>query len=444
MMTASARPIRRLTLTLLLVLATPALFAQPDSAPNGDESPAAVESSGWALIRPLPVVTLQIRKAVGYLMLVPAATLFLLYLFRPRPYILAWIVSWLAAAVMLLILSVDSAIHVDDRPDRLAAGRLALTIWSISALTFGAALHFGGRWFRSEATLPRHTPLIAAALLAWSALAATLLDPAAVLIPAFVLIGVWQTKGAIAYLRAAGRYRFVGALLCGIGTTGVVAVNVSAALVAAIVGGQSQASTSVSYLNAISASLLVLGMHLLVFEDVIDELRAAAAELARGRDEMKTMAVTDPLTRCYNRRFFDEIAHHEVQQHRRYGVPLSLLYLDVDHFKAINDTRGHHTGDEVLQTLGALLRQLTRQADYVFRWGGDEFLVLLSADATQAAAKAAQIREAFLESVIVRDLPDGVDLSIGCVTVPVDTEHLEPLIEQADREMYRRKRALAG
>ncbi len=199
-----------------------------------------------------------------------------------------------------------------------------------------------------------------------------------------------------------------------------------------------------SYFNFVSAALLVLGMHLLIFEDVIHELRTAAAELATSRDEMKTMAVTDPLTRCYNRRLLYEIAEHELEQHRRYKLPLSLLYIDIDHFKAINDQRGHHTGDEVLKTMGAILRELTRQADYVFRWGGDEFLVLLSAAEPEARNKAAQIRRAFLESAIVNSLPDGVDVSIGTVLVPPDTKDFDPLIDQADREMYRRKRALAA
>ena len=133
---------------------------------------------------------------------------------------------------------------------------------------------------------------------------------------------------------------------------------------------------------------------------------------------------------------------HELEQHRRYELPLSLLYLDIDHFKAINDTRGHHTGDRVLQALGSILRTHTRQADYVLRWGGDEFLVLLSADGEQAVAKGHEIRQAFLDSSVVKDLPAGVDLSIGCVTVPPGTKDFAPLIDQADREMYRRKRAL--
>ena len=225
---------------------------------------------------------------------------------------------------------------------------------------------------------------------------------------------------------------------------GIATVNSVALVVAVANDGIGPASTNVAYFNFLAAALLILGMHLLIFEDVIEELRHAAAELARSRDEMKAVAVTDPLTRCYNRRLLYEIAEHELEQHRRYNLPLSILYIDVDHFKAINDTRGHHTGDEVLETLGAILRELTRQADYVFRWGGDEFVVLLSAAEADAMLKAQQVRQAFLESAIVGNLPDGVDLSIGCVPVPPETQDFDPLIDQADREMYRRKRTLAS
>jgi diguanylate cyclase (GGDEF)-like protein len=160
--------------------------------------------------------------------------------------------------------------------------------------------------------------------------------------------------------------------------------------------------------------------------------------------QMSESALRDGLTRAYNKRYFSERVESELQYSLRHASPLSLIFLDIDHFKAINDTRGHQTGDMVLETLGAILRTRTRQADYVFRWGGDEFLVLLSADEAEAREKAEAIRQAFLESPIVRDLPDGVDLSIGCVIVPPDTETFDPLIDQADREMYRRKRTLSG
>jgi diguanylate cyclase (GGDEF)-like protein len=408
-------------------------------------APVVAAQSDWNAVRPTPMVTLEIRKIVGLLMLVPAVTLFLLYLFRPRPYVLAGVTAWFAGSVMMLVLSFDSggaaAVGGDEQ---VSVGRAAVGAWALAALFFGAGIRFSGTWFRAPATISRGIRWSFPIAAAWTILAATYLRPAAVIVPAFVMMSLWQARGAVSCFALARRHRLVGPLLTGAGVSGMVLVNVVALSVAAAAGGIGAASTRVAYFNFISAALLVLGMHLLVFEDVIDELRSAAAELARSRDEMKAMAVTDPLTRCYNRRLLYEIAEHELEQHRRYKLPLSILYIDIDHFKAINDTRGHHTGDEVLKTVGAILRELTRQADYVFRWGGDEFLVLLSAAEPEAKLKAAQIRQAFLESAIVSNLPDGVDVSIGCVPVPPETRDFDPLIDQADREMYRRKRALAS
>jgi diguanylate cyclase (GGDEF)-like protein len=280
---------------------------------------------------------------------------------------------------------------------------------------------------------------------AWVILGATLFPrPGAILLPALLLMTSWHVISAYGYLKIVRRHRFVGAALAGVGVFSIALVNISGAAVAIAYRGIGPGSTGVTYLNLLASALLILGMHLLIFEDLIEELRAAAAEIAASRDELKAMAVTDPLTRCYNRRLLYEIEEHELEQHRRYDLPLSILYIDIDHFKAINDTRGHHTGDEVLKTMGAILRELTRQADFVFRWGGDEFVVLLSATEAEAKNKANSIRRAFLQSAIVSNLPDGVDLSIGCVPVPPETQEFDPLIDQADREMYRRKRALAS
>ena len=280
---------------------------------------------------------------------------------------------------------------------------------------------------------------------AWVIFGAALFPrPGAILLPALLLMTSWHLISAYGYLKIVREHRFVGAALAGIGVFSIALINISATAIAIANRSIGPGSTSVAYLNLAASALLIVGMHLLIFEDVIEELRDAATQIAKSRDEMKAMAVTDPLTRCYNRRLLYEIADHELEQHRRYNLPLSILYLDIDHFKAINDTRGHHTGDEVLKTVGGILRELTRQADFVFRWGGDEFVVLLSASEPEARNKANKIRRAFLESAIVSNLPDGVDVSIGCVAVPPDTMDFDPLIDQADREMYRRKRALAS
>jgi diguanylate cyclase (GGDEF)-like protein len=404
-----------------------------------------LQRAEFSLVRPTPVVTLQIRRVFGYVMLVPAGTMFLLYLFRPRPYVLACAFAWAAGSMMLLVLAFDSGAGAAADPQTITVGRLGIGAWSFAALLFGASLRLASGWFRGPSLIPRSMFWAVAAGTAWVIFGAALLPrPGAILLPAFVLMTAWHLISAYGYWRIVRQHRFVGAAIAGAGVFGIALVNLGAAAIVIANRGAGSASTNVAYLNFLASALLILGMHLLIFEDLIEELRSAAGELAKSRDEMKAMAVTDPLTRCYNRRLLYEIAEHELEQHRRYQLPLSILYIDIDHFKAINDTRGHHTGDEVLKTMGAILRELTRQADYVFRWGGDEFVVLLSATEQEAKNKANQIRRAFLESAIVANLPDGVDVSIGCVPVPPDTKDFDPLIDQADREMYRRKRALAS
>ncbi len=397
--------------------------------------------SDWSTVRTTPMVSMEIRTLVGVLMLVPAGTLYVLYLYRPRPYVLAGVIAWTAASVMMLVLGVDAG--TPNAQGQVPVRRVAIVVWAVAALVFGAGLRLSAAWFRAPATIPREVFWGVALAVAWLVGATFLLHPMAMIAPVVLMMTLWMGRAAVSYLTVARSQRLAGALVTGGGVSGMVIVN-SIALVVGLATGSGAASREVAYFNFISAALLVLGMHLLIFEDVMQELRTAAGELTRSRDEMKTMAVTDPLTRCYNRRFLYEIAEHELEQHRRFNQSLSLLYIDIDHFKAINDQRGHQTGDEVLKTMGAILRELTRQADFVFRWGGDEFLVLLSAEVEDAGIKAQKIREAFLESAIVKNLPDGVDVSIGVVAVPPDTKDFDPLIDQADREMYRRKRTLAS
>jgi diguanylate cyclase (GGDEF)-like protein len=411
-----------------LLAATP-LFAQSD----------------WSASRANPMVTVELRRLVGLLMLGPAVTLFLLYLFRRRPYVLAGATAWAAASIMMLVFSFESGPpNVVDSPARLSVGRTAVAIWAVAAVIFGGGIRLASLWFRAPARLPRTFVWSFPFVFAWTVIAAPFLRPVAVILPAFLMMTIWQALAAATYFRVARAQQLVGPLITGLGVAGMVAVNTTALAVAVMAGGIGAAATRIAYLNFISAAVLILGMHLLIFEDVIQELRRAASELAKSHDEMKAMANTDPLTKCYNRRFLYEIADRHLEQHRRYTMPLSLLYIDIDHFKAINDQLGHKTGDEVLKTVGAILNELTRKGDYVFRWGGDEFLVLLSATEEGAKIKCNQIRRAFLESVIVQNLPDGVDVSIGIVPVPPERTDLDALIDQADREMYRRKRALGS
>ena len=147
-------------------------------------------------------------------------------------------------------------------------------------------------------------------------------------------------------------------------------------------------------LFTISVVILVtaLGMQLMTFEDMTYELRRTNRRLESAQSDLRQLVITDTLTGCRNRRFFQEVITRELQRHRRYGTPLSILFIDIDRFKVINDTLGHEVGDRVLRDVAAFLLQNIREADYVFRWGGDEFLVLIScgqAEAERARPSAA-------------------------------------------------------
>ena len=191
--------------------------------------------------------------------------------------------------------------------------------------------------------------------------------------------------------------------------------------------------------NIVVSMFVALGMQLLVFEDMTDELRRTNRELAFANREVKNLAITDPLTGCHNRRFFEEIERREIQRHRRYGAPLSIVFADVNHFKRFNDTMGHETGDRILTTIGAFLRRQVRESDYVIRWGGDEFLLLLTCSYSEAQRKAAELKVAFERERVAGSLPDRLGLSIGVASAAVDADSLAETIREADGRMYQDK-----
>jgi len=130
------------------------------------------------------------------------------------------------------------------------------------------------------------------------------------------------------------------------------------------------------------------------------------------------------------------VMDRELQRHARFQLPLSLLFIDIDRFKQVNDTLGHEAGDRVLQYVSRFLVRHIREADYVFRWGGDEFLVLITCKAEEAARKAAVLKAAFDAAPEAVELPPGIGLSVGWAEVPPGTEDLLPLVHEADERMY--------
>jgi len=155
------------------------------------------------------------------------------------------------------------------------------------------------------------------------------------------------------------------------------------------------------------------------------------------------MALTDALTGLASRRHFLAEAARELSRARR-GHALSFLMLDVDHFKAINDTHGHAIGDRVLVELGRTLRAVLREADLAGRLGGEEFGVLLpDADAALARAVAERARAALAAARVPMDGagPLGFTVSVGVATLEPGDDEAATLIARADAALYDAKRA---
>ena len=164
--------------------------------------------------------------------------------------------------------------------------------------------------------------------------------------------------------------------------------------------------------------------------------------LEQANAELLNLATTDPLTGLLNRRKFEEVMQHEVARAVRYG-PLSLLLIDLDFFKQVNDCYGHHAGDEALKTVAGVLNSCCRSTDVCARLGGDEFAVILPQ--TDAAA-APFVRDRILHTIAQTPLPLGerqikLSLSIGIASLPDDATESEALIAFADSAMYRVKQA---
>ncbi|WP_454835915.1 GGDEF domain-containing protein [Pseudomonas lini] len=152
-------------------------------------------------------------------------------------------------------------------------------------------------------------------------------------------------------------------------------------------------------------------------------------------------ALRDPLTDTGNRIAMDQTLEREVEMSRRHSQPLSLLMLDIDHFKHINDTYGHSAGDEVLKAVASSIKNQLRNVDMVFRFGGEEFLILLSNTSREAAAMigerlrfAAQAQDYEAEGKMIE-----LTVSIGCSTL-LPGESAESLLRRADSALYVAKR----
>lgn len=172
---------------------------------------------------------------------------------------------------------------------------------------------------------------------------------------------------------------------------------------------------------------------------------ALTADAISARAELLSeWATIDPLTELFNRRYFRQRLEEEYQRARRYELPLSLLLLDLDDFKTVNDRFGHPAGDLVLRSVADVLRRNVRAFDVCCRYGGEEFVIVLpggdSGDALTTANRVRQAIEAHRISVRTNHAPVGVTASIGSVTLKRG-DSVDDMITEADAALYEAKRA---
>lgn len=181
-------------------------------------------------------------------------------------------------------------------------------------------------------------------------------------------------------------------------------------------------------LSLIGGTLLCLSI-LFSTREYVRSLRHAAA--------MRQLATTDPLTGLANRRSFTEVVTGILARSKRSGAPLALIVADLDHFKRINDTFGHDTGDRVLREVAQVIKTLCRQGDHSARWGGEEFVILLP---DTPASGAAHFAERLRQQIATIEIAPGqpVTLSQG-LTLHQAADSLDDLLRRADAALYRAK-----
>jgi len=172
----------------------------------------------------------------------------------------------------------------------------------------------------------------------------------------------------------------------------------------------------------------------------IDDANKKIQALQEQMERIKQEIVIDPLTRVYNRRAYDEKIKHEIMSFRRYARPTALVIADIDHFKRINDTYGHHAGDMVLKNLSKLMKKEIREIDVLARYGGDEFaLILPHTSYRQAYDVAERIRQKIADKPMqYKDKSFSVTVSFGVGSLK-DDDTGESYVERVDRALYRAK-----
>ncbi|MGE5111645.1 MAG: diguanylate cyclase [Acidobacteriaceae bacterium] len=192
-------------------------------------------------------------------------------------------------------------------------------------------------------------------------------------------------------------------------------------------------------IQLINVDMKHFGDHEVLALNSLADYAAIAIDNARAVERIQELTITDDCTGLYNARHLYKTLEAEVYRSARFGYEFSVLFLDLDHFKRVNDTHGHLIGSKLLAEIGYSIKSHLRLIDYAFRYGGDEFVVLLPQTGKESALVVARrIRDVFRNSLFCRE--EGLNLnvraSMGVATYPEDAKSAHEIIRQADEMMY--------
>ena len=182
-----------------------------------------------------------------------------------------------------------------------------------------------------------------------------------------------------------------------------------------------------------------LSDYTIAFLHILCDHAAIAIENARDVARIQQLTITDDATGLYNVRHLYKMLEHELDRSRRLHNPISLAFIDLDRFKTVNDVHGHLIGSELLSRVGSRLKQLSREKDSCFRYGGDEFVILMpDTSAMDAYMQATKVHEELMRTPF--HMSNGLDLSasasVGLATCPPENPAVHAIIGTADARMY--------
>lgn len=176
-------------------------------------------------------------------------------------------------------------------------------------------------------------------------------------------------------------------------------------------------------------------------KDLAEEFRQIEQVVKKSRKQLSSMAHADKLTGLFNRQYFDKHSRAEFESAKSSKRPLAILFIDIDHFKNVNDTHGHKVGDDALRAVAQLIRLSCRKSDIVARYGGEEIVVILPSSTSGDAEVVAKDINSIIAMQTPRILSFKITVSVGVAAFPEHGDNLKQVLEHADQALYAAKRA---